>query len=42
MNHLPENLRDLRISRTEKVLDYLTAITIGAALGVLLALELSK
>ncbi len=42
MNNLPENLRDLHISCTEKVLDYLTAIAIGAGFGVWLALELSK
>ena len=43
MKHAPIYLRDLeRPSRTETVLDYLTAIGIGVGLAVLLVLELSK
>lgn len=44
MNHTQHaDLRDLTgQSRTEKVLDYLTAIAIGVSLAVLLVVQLSK
>lgn len=44
MNHTQHAyLRDLNgRSRTEKVLDYLTAIVIGTGLAVLLVVQLSK
>jgi hypothetical protein len=44
MNHTHHaDLRDLNgRSRTEKVLDYLTAIAIGTGLAMLLVAQLSK
>lgn len=42
MNYQDKDQRDLRISRKNWVLDQLLAFSIGAALAVLLVVELSK